>query len=150
MIEDGIYGIEIGASSENIRLSCSIEIAGDKIQPSPPSSVYCSLSQRPSKSDFESIWGKPISTGSTPQKGSFDRSATICEMKESSLIMKLIYGIIKLFFAIRYGKKKDTDPTCRMMLVSVTDNPFRALEICSGGALPEFLSKLIIKIANLI
>ena len=71
-------------------------------------------------------------------------------MKESSLIMKPIYGIIKLFFAMRYGKKKDTDPTCRMMLVSVTDNPFRALEICSGGALPEFLSKFIIWLANLI
>ena len=151
VVEGGIYGVEIGSSSEDIRLRSNIEISGDTIKDTlSPSSVYCSLSKIPSKSDFETVLGRAVSETPKIKKGRFDKSATICEMKESSLTMKLIYGIIKLFFALRYGKKKDTDPTCRMMLISVTDNPIRSLEICSGGALPEFLSKSIIWVANLI
>ena len=151
MVEGGIYGIEVGSSSEDIRLRCNLEISGDTIKDTlSPCSVYYSLSQRPTKADFETILGIAISKTPKSKKGSFDRSATICEMKESSLTMKLIYAIIKLFFSLRYGKKKDTDPTCRMMLISVTDNPIRSLEICSGGALPEIVSKTIIWLANLI
>ena len=151
VVEGGIYGIEIGSSSEDIRLRCNLEISGDTIkEPMSPSSLYYSLSSIPSKTDFETILGRSVLEAHKIKKGSFDRNSTIFEMKESSLIMKLIYGIINLFFSLRYGKKKDTDPTCRMMLISVTDNPIRSLEICSGGALPEFLSNFIIWLANLI
>ena len=151
VVEGGVYGIEIGSSSEDIRLSAKIELDGDRIERTlPSSSWYYSLCGKPTKSDFETILGRTISEAPERKKGSFDRGCTICEMKEASLSMKLIYGIIKLFFSLRYGKKRDSDPTCRMMMISVTDNPIRALEICSGGALPEFLSKFIVGLANLI
>ena len=153
VVEGGVYSIEIGSSSEDIRLKCDLEISGEKIDNTiPVSSVYYSLAKTPSKADFEAVLGRALPETPKPKrkKGSFDRSATICEMKESSLIMKLLYGIINLFFALRFGKKRFSDPTCRMMLISVTDNPIRALEICSGGALPEFLSKFIVWLSNLI
>ncbi len=152
-VPSGVYGIEIGSSSEDIRARAEIEVSGETVE-TPESlrdTVYETLLCKPTREDWEKLMGCSVPVENAKRKGDYDLSSTICEMKDGSIIMKLVYKAVELFLFAQYGgKKARIDPTYRMMLISVTDNPIRSLEICSGGALNGFLSRLIVKLANLI
>ncbi len=149
----GIYGIEIGSSSEDIKARAEISVSGETVE-TPEGlrdTAYATLSGKPTREDWEKLMGRSVPVETEKRKGEYDLSSTISEMKNGSLFMKLVYKAVELFLCVRYGgKKAKTDPTYRMMLISVTDNPIRSLEICSGGALNGYLSRFIVGLANFI
>ena len=152
-VPQGVYGIEIGSSSEDIKAKVEIAVSGEAVE-TPESlhdTAYATLSGKPTREDWEKLMGRSVPVETSKRKGEYDLSSTISEMKNGSLFMKLVYKAVELFLCARYGgKKAKTDPTYRMMLISVTDSPIRALEICSGGALNGSLSRFIVGLANLI
>ena len=150
-VPQGIYTIEIGSSSDDIRSKAEMKVSGEMVETHEPlrCTVYETLSSKPTREDWEKLMGGAVPIETPKKKGEYDLNSTISEMKTSSLLMKLVYKTVELFLLIGCGRKKaKTDPTYRMMLISVTDNPIRSLEICSGGTLNDFLSRLIVRLAN--
>ena len=58
---------------------------------------------------------------------------TVIEMKDSSLLMKILYKAIEFTVAKGFGGKKDYEnPEFRMLMASSAGSPLRSIQI-SGG-----------------
>ncbi|MDD6159756.1 MAG: glycoside hydrolase family 3 C-terminal domain-containing protein [Oscillospiraceae bacterium] len=147
----GIYTVQIGASSRDIRLSAEVEVAGEEV-PTPTwqaGSWYETLSGKPDRTEWERMMGHPVAIQRSPEKGSFTMDNSCLEMKESSPIMKIQYKVTEHIIAKEFGGKKDlSDPDYRMMLVSSTDCPMRAVVINSTGMMSNALGEGLLHMAN--
>ena len=83
------------------------------------------------------------------KKGQFTMDNSCLEMKDSSFIMKIQYKVTENIIAKSFGgKKDDSDPAFKMMMVCATDCPLRATVISSGGAMSESLAQGLLEMAN--
>ena len=150
-VPSGTYTVQIGASSRDIRLTGSIEIAGEEVV-APDWQVgswYESLSGEPSREEWEKLMGHPVPVQAEPQKGQFTMDSTCMEMKDHSLVMKIQYKVTENIIAKGFGGKKDmSDPAYRMMLTCAVDCPMRAAVISSGGAMSDSLATGLLHMAN--
>ena len=150
-IPSGTYTIQIGASSQDIRLEQSVEIAGEEV-PVPvwlDKCWYVTLSGQPSREEWEKLMGHPIPITPEPEKGQFNMDSTCMEMKDHSLMMKIQYKVTEGIVAKGFGGKKDiNDPSFRMMLTCATDCPMRSVVISSGGMMSESLARGMLHMAN--
>lgn len=77
------------------------------------------------------------------KKGSFTMDNTVIEMKDHSLIMKIMFKAVEATIAKGYGGKKDYEnPNFRMQLASSAGAPIRSMMISGGmkgGVLPGML-----------
>ncbi len=150
-IPDGIYTIQIGASSRDIRLEQTMEISGEEI-PIPAwqtGSWYETLADTPSHEEWEKLMGHPVSIIPEPKKGQFTMDSTCMEMKEHSLVMKIQYKVTENIIAKSFGGKKDlSDPSYKMMLTCSTDCPLRSTVISGGGAMSDSLAQGLLHMAN--
>ena len=125
-----------------------MEIAGEILDPELPGSWYDTMDGKPSREEWETLMGQKIPVNPQPQKGSYTMENTCVEMKKTSLIMKILYLGLKVAMKLSYGRQDPLDPTYRMMLTTATDCPMFCMVICGGGAMPEWLAKLLLRIAN--
>ena len=150
-IPGGTYRIQIGASSRDIRLEQSAEIAGDTI-PAPAwqsGSWYETLSGAPTREEWEKLMGHPVPVTPEPGKGQFNMDSTCMEMKDHSFVMKIQYKVTEHIIAKSFGGKKDlADPAYRMMITCATDCPMRSVVISSGGAMNDSLAQGLLHMAN--
>jgi beta-glucosidase len=65
----------------------------------------------------------------TPQKGKFTMNDTVMDMKDHSLVMRILYWYVKRF--ISKGAKPGTTEY-RMLLESSAGSPLRSMHISSG------------------
>ena len=80
-------------------------------------------------------------------KGSYTVENTVNEMKEHSLVMKIIYKVLEKTLSKSNGGKIDySDPDFRMMMESSAGAPVRSIMI-TGGVKGEALPGLV-EIAN--
>ena len=71
------------------------------------------------------------------------------EMKDHSLIMKIMYSVTENIIAKSFGGKRDlSNPAFKMMVICATDCPIRASAINAGGALSDAVAKGLVEIAN--
>lgn len=150
-VPPGTYTVQIGASSQDIRLTESMEIVGQEV--TAPSwqagSWYETLSDTPSREEWEKLMGHPIPIQAEPKKGQFTMDSTCLEMKDSSLVMKIQYKVTEGIIAKGFGGKKDmSDPAYRMMLTCATDCPLRSVIISGGGAISDSLAEGLLHMAN--
>ena len=150
-IPGGAYAVQIGASSQDVRLEQSIEIAGEEIAiPAwQAGSWYESVSGHPSREEWEKLMGHSIPVIPEPKKGQFTMDSTCMEMKDHSLVMKIQYMVTENIIAKGFGGKKDmSDPAYRMMLTCATDCPMRSVIISGGGAMSDSLAEGLLYMAN--
>ena len=150
-IPGGTYRIELGASSEDIRLSAELNVGGETL-PAPAwqkGSWYESCAGRPADRDFVSLFGGPVQPEPAIEPGKLTMEMSAMEMKDVSPVMKGLYKLIERTIARGFGgRADDSDPTFRMMVMSGADAPLRAAVLSSGGTLPANVAEGLLAMAN--
>ena len=137
-IPGGTYTVCIG------NLTASIQKSGETL-PIPAwqkESWYAHCSGKPNRADWEAMLGRKY-TSPVLKKGSFTMDNTVMEMKDYSLIMKIMFKAVEATVAKGYGGKRDYDnPNFRMQMASSAGAPIRSMMISGGmkgGVLPGML-----------
>ena len=137
-IPAGAYTVCIGG------LRATIKKSGD-VLPAPAwqkGSWYERCTGKPNQTDWEAMLGR-IYTPPVLKKGSFTMDNTVEEMKDYSLIMKIMFKAVEATVAKGYGGKRDYDnPNFRMQMASSAGAPIRSMMISGGmkgGVLPGML-----------
>ena len=137
-IPAGKYTVCIGG------LTASIEKSGETL-PIPAwqgGSWYERCTGKPNQTDWEAMLGRTY-TPPMLKKGSFTMDNTVLEMKDCSLIMKIMFKAVEATIAKGFGGKKDYEnPEFRMLMNSSAGSPLRSMQISGGmkgGVLPGML-----------
>ena len=137
-IPAGKYTVCIGG------LTASIEKSGETL-PIPAwqgGSWYERCTGKPNQTDWEAMLGRTY-TPPMLKKGSFTMENTVEEMKDYSLIMKIMYKATEHVIAKGNGGKIDYEnPNFRMQMASSAGGPLHSMMISGGmkgGVLPGML-----------
>lgn len=151
VVPDGVYEIQIGASSRDIRLISELQVSGEHIKAPDwqKGSWYETLTGAPDRETWEKAMGHAVPVLPEPEKGSFTMDNSCYEMKSSSLIMKIQYAVTEHIVAKKYGGKRDySDPDFRMTMICATDCPLRSVIINSCGSMSDRTADGLLKMAN--
>ena len=137
-VPGGTYTVCIGG------LTAEIKKSGDDL-PIPAwqkGSWYERCTGKPNPADWEKMLGHSY-TPPVLKKGSFTMDNTVVEMKDYSLVMKIMFKAVEATVAKGFGGKKDyEDPDFRMMMNASAGAPLRSMQISGGmkgGVLPGML-----------
>ena len=137
-VPGGTYTVCIG------NLTASIQKSGETL-PIPvwqKESWYAHCSGKPNRADWEAMLGHRY-TPPVLKKGSFTMDNTVMEMKDYSLIMKIMFKAVESTIAKGFDGKKDYEnPEFRMLMNSSAGSPLRSMQISGGmkgGVLPGML-----------
>ena len=137
-IPAGQYTVSIGG------LTATIDKHGDTL-PIPAwqtDSWYERCTGKPNPVDWEGMLGRHYEPP-VLKKGSFTMDNTVMEMKDHSLIMKIMFRAVEATIAKGFGGKKDYEnPEFRMLMNSSAGSPLRSMMISGGmkgGVLPGML-----------
>jgi beta-glucosidase len=141
-VPGGVYTVRVGD------LSAVIEKEGEGI-PAPSwqaGSWYESCKGKPTQKDWEAMLGKTY-TPSKHVKGQFTMENTVEEMKDYSLVMKIMFKGVERTIAKGFGGKADySNPNFRMMMASSAGSPLRSMQI--SGGLRNGLMQGLLEMAN--
>ena len=137
-VPGGTYTVCIGG------LAAEIKKSGDDL--SIPAwqngSWYAHCTGKPDPADWEKMLGHSY-TPPVLKKGSFTMDNTVMEMKDYSLMMKIMFKAVESTVAKGFGGKKDYEnPDFRMMMNASAGAPLRSMQISGGmkgGVLPGML-----------
>ena len=105
-------------------------------------SWYERCAGKPNPADWEKMLGHSY-TPPVLKKGSFTMDNTVVEMKDYSLVMKIMFKAVEATVAKGYGGKRDYDnPNFRMQMNASAGAPLRSMQISGGmkgGVLPGML-----------
>lgn len=125
-IEGGDYLISVSDQC------CSVHKDSESFIASEQESWYWSTSGKPSPDDWEKTLGREY-IAPVLKKGSFTMDNTVEEMKDYSLIMRIMYKATEGVIAKQFGGKKDySNPEFRMLIKASAGGPLRGMQI-SGG-----------------
>ena len=137
-VPGGTYTVCIGG------LTAEIKKSGD-VLPIPAwqnGSWYAHCTGKPNPADWEKMLGHSY-TPPVLKKGSFTMDNTVMEMKDYSLVMKIMFKAVESTVAKGFGGKKDYEnPDFRMMMNASAGAPLRSMQISGGmkgGVLPGML-----------
>lgn len=146
VIPKGVYRICIGQNCEEIVLDAHVEKDGEDINYIGLPSWYLKISDSPSQKDFEQLLGRKIEKKSV-KKGQYTMQNTVMEMKEDSVVMKLLFKVIENMMAKKFGGKKDyRNPSFKMMVLTAADCSLSGMKINSG--MKNYLVEGLLEIAN--
>ncbi len=137
-VPTGKYTVCIGG------LTASIEKGGETltIPTWQHGSWYERCTGKPNRKDWESMLGRKY-TPPMLKKGSFTMDNTVMEMKDYSLVMKIMFKAVEATIAKGFGGKRDYgNPEFRMLMNSSAGAPLRSMQISGGmkgGVLPGML-----------
>ena len=150
-IPGGVYTVELGASSEDIRLRGELTVEGESV-PVPvwqKGSWYEKPVGKPTDSDFGALFGGPIQLEPEIRPGKFTMEMSSMEMKDVSPVMLAVFKGTEQTIAKGFGGKADySDPTFKMMVMSGADAPLRAAVLSSCGAFPANVAEGMLAMAN--
>ena len=145
----GNYRIEVGASSRDIRLSEVITVEGVSDEILKTGGWYDNPVGMPEREEWEQLMGHKIPPSVEPKAGEFTLDNSCLEMKNSSFMLRILYKVTENIIAKGFGGKKDMSNTAfKMMLLTATDCPMRALVINSNGAMTDSLAAGMVAMAN--
>ena len=134
----GTYTVCVGG------LTAEIKKSGDDL-PIPAwqkGSWYERCTGKPNQADWERMLGHSY-TPPVLKKGSFTMDNTVMEMKDYSLMMKIMFKAVESTVSKGFGGKKDYEnPDFRMMMNASAGAPLRSMQISGGmkgGVLPGML-----------
>ena len=137
-IPGGTYTVQVGD------VSTQLEVAGEEVAAPgwQPGSWYESCEGKPTQQGWEAMIGKSY-TPTTAKKGSFTMENSVMDMKDHSLMMKIMYKAVEKVIAKGNGGKVDYEnPEFRMMMNASAGGPLRSMQISGGmkgGVIPGML-----------
>lgn len=145
-IPSGDYRICIGKNCQEICLMKEVHIDGEELsdEESLPS-WYRTMKGTPSQQDLEWLLGRKI-VERPVRKGEFSKESTVMEMKEHSLIMKMVYLGMEMVMAKKYGGRDYSNPTFKMMMTTSMDCSVSGMQI--NGGIKGHLLQGLVEIAN--
>ena len=149
-IPSGVYAICIGSSSEKMELTQEIPLMDEESQQAISEKKlpnwYYNPKGTPTQKEFEQLIGRSI-VEKTPKKGEFTMENTVIEMKEDSVIMKILYKVIEKVVAKGFGGKPDYEnPSFKMMFYSAADCSLTGIKVNTG--MNNYLLEGLLEIAN--
>ena len=145
-VPKGDYRIRVGSHCQDARLMQEVYKEGESVVSAVNvSGWYRNLQGIPQKEDLEWLIGEKIEERSV-RKGMFTKENSVMEMKEHSLVMKLVYKGFELAMAKKYGGRDYSNPTFKMMMMTAMDCPISGMQI-NGGIKGQVLQGLV-EIAN--
>ena len=145
-VPDGYYHVCIGRNCHEMCLSEEIYIAGVEVSDAENlPNWYRLLRGIPSQNDLEILLGRKI-IEKPVRKGEFTKENTVMEMKEHSLIMKIVYFFMETVMAKKYGGKDYSNPTFKMMMIMSMDCSVSGMQVNSG--IKGHLLQGLVEIAN--
>ena len=137
-IPSGTYMVQVADLSAEVFIS-GVEVAIPAWQ---AGSWYESCKDKPNQADWETMMGRPY-IAPVLKKGSFTMDNTVMELKDHSLVMKIMFKATELVIAKGTGGKVDYDnPDFRMMMNASAGGPLRGMQISGGvkgGVFPGLL-----------
>ena len=127
-IPGGTYSVQIGD------LSAEAAVSGEEVEFASwqAGSWYETCGGKPSQEEWETMLGKTY-TPPILEKGKFTMDNTVLEMKDYSLIMKIMFKATEQVISKGTGGKVDYEnPEFRMMINASAGGPLRSMQI-SGG-----------------
>jgi beta-glucosidase len=147
-VEAGAYTVEIGASSRDIRLRQTITLDGTAAQRSGCDPWYYTLDGIPGKKQFVSIYGG-YEDMAPVRKGTYNMENSVLEMKDASLLCRLIFkGMEKAVAKIAGGKVDYNNPQFRMLMTASADNPMKTNMLFSPDTMTAPFVHFILDSAN--
>lgn len=138
----GTYGVEVGG------LTAAIQVDGETL-PIPAwqtGSWYEACDGTPTQAGWEAMLGRKY-TPITLKKGQFTMDNTVIEMKDHSLILKIMHKAVEFTIARVFGGKVDYEnPEFRMLMESSAGSPLRSMQVSSG--IKGGLFQGVLEIAN--
>lgn len=142
--QDG-WKVPVGTYTVQIAdLSADLEVAGETVAVPEwqAGSWYENCQGKPTQAEWEAMMGASY-IPPVLKKGSFTMDNTVMEMKDYSLIMKIMFVAVEATIAKGFGGKKDYEnPEFRMLINSSAGSPLRSMQISGGmkgGVLPGML-----------
>jgi beta-glucosidase len=132
--EQGLYTIQVGASSEDIRLSAEVFVPG--VQPQARydrtvlPSYYAGTISRVSDGEFEKLLGRPLPPSAWDRGKALDRNDTFTQLVYAkSPLGRLIYRILT-------DKKNKAEKECKpdLNILYIYNMPFRGMAKMTAGA----------------
>jgi len=125
IVPAGTYHIQIAD------LSVETEICGETVNLH-RNDWYDKPENHPAQLIWEAMLGRHC-VEKKPEKGFYTMDNSVMEMKDHSLIMKIMFSAVESTVAKGFGGKKDyNDPEFKMMILSSAGSPLRSMQI-SGG-----------------
>ncbi|MDQ0222360.1 glycoside hydrolase family 3 C-terminal domain-containing protein [Streptococcus moroccensis] len=144
----GEYTVCVGSSSRDLPLRAVVH-RGDETLEVPDwqaDSWYEAPKGVPSVEEFERMLGRAYIPPKLI-KGLFTMDHTVAEMKDFSLLMKIMYKAVEKTIAKGFGGKVDYEnPEFRMMMASSAGSPLRSMQIFGG--LKNGVVHAMLEIAN--
>ena len=106
---------------------------------------YRTMKGVPTKQDLEMLLGRKI-VEKPIRKGEFTKENTVMEMKEHSLLMKLLYFGMETVMARKYGGRDYSNTTFKMMMTMAMDCSVSGMQI--NGGITGHLLQGMVEIAN--
>lgn len=137
-VPGGIYTVQVAD------LSANIDVFGEasKVPSWQAGSWYESCNGESSQADWEAMMGCPY-VAPVLKKGSFTMDNTVMEMKDYSLVMKIMFKATEMVITKGCGGKVDYEnPEFRMMINASAGGPLRGMQISGGvkgGVFPGLL-----------
>jgi beta-glucosidase len=142
VVSGGTYTVEIGGQR--------VEFAVSGVEAPVPAWQKDSWYEHPAGEPSTEDWTKLIGfryVEKKPVKGSYTMENTVKEMREHSLIMKIMYKAVEGVVAKGFGGKKDYDnPEFKMMMASASDCSISSSQI--NGAIKDGLMQGLVEMAN--
>ncbi len=137
-VPSGTYTVCIGD------LTASVQKSGETllVPTWQKGSWYACCTGKPNQTAWEAMLGRTY-TPPVLKKGSFTMDNTVMEMKDHSLVMKIMFKAVEATIAKGFGGKRDYEnPEFRMLINSSAGSPLRSMMISGGmkgGVLPGML-----------
>ena len=149
---DGEYEIQVGASSQDIRLRKTITLKTNGLQHVEKAwhnTWYETLEGKPSDKDFEFVYEKAIPIDQPLRKGEFSIDSSLNDMSHTLIgkMMKIVSRNM-LMKAGNYSPSDTQSNQFKMMMSFVMTTPLRSTMLMSQGALSESLAYAIVDLAN--
>ena len=150
-VDSGVYAIQIGASSRDIRLTQSVSIHGAQTNPAIIADVpaYCdpgSVWPVP-KEQFECVLGHPV----PPERSirPFTANSTLGEV-QASFAGRMFYKIIKKNMTKQFGgeNSEGMEEFTKIIDAMLEDMPIRQLAMMSGGAMTPAVVAGLVEMMN--
>jgi beta-glucosidase len=149
VVPGGDYRISVGASSRDIRLQGEVTIRGEAV-PSASREIsgwYSNPAGQVTQADFETLLGREIEPVKPWRKGDYTLACSFEDMKDSFLVRQII-KVLENTVIKAFGGADDSNPTLRMVMVTMRHMPLRGLSLISPDRLPKHVTQGIVHLAN--
>jgi len=151
LVEAGEFDILVGASSQDIRLIGSLQLASTQKASAVDKeklATYYNFSKGAlvSQRDFEALLGHPLPPNQIPEKGSYTLNTPIDDMSDSWIGRRLFKVLEKQMSKMVVGQE-DT-PTALMMMTVLHEMPLRSMLMTEDGPFTREILEALLEMIN--